>query len=158
MNKAHKQQQAFTHYQAALQLDCQADFVAAEKEYRKSLSLDPESIEACLMLNILLHREGRAEEIDKLWRQCVKKLPEQWKPKLYRVLNLLQSARFDQGFQLREQLYQHHHHFKTSIPPPIDYPAWRGESLQGRAIVIWTEFGAGDELMLCRFASVLKRL
>lgn len=35
-------------------------------------------------------------------------------------------------------------------------PAWQGESLEGKRIVIWSEFGLGDEIFFFRFARILR--
>jgi Flp pilus assembly protein TadD len=37
-------------------------------------------------------------------------------------------------------------------------PRWRGEPLQGRGILLWTEQGLGDTLMMMRYLARLKRL
>ncbi|WP_455289848.1 glycosyltransferase family 9 protein [Cupriavidus necator] len=45
---------------------------------------------------------------------------------------------------------------RTPTPPELPYPRWQGERLAGKSIVIWTEFGLGDEIMFSRFAADLK--
>ncbi|MDE2101069.1 MAG: hypothetical protein KGL39_27730 [Patescibacteria group bacterium] len=46
---------------------------------------------------------------------------------------------------------------RTPTERPRDTARGTGQGLRGKSIVIWTEFGFGDELMLCRFATVFKR-
>ncbi|MGL4858297.1 MAG: hypothetical protein ACRC5A_00880 [Enterobacteriaceae bacterium] len=137
--------------------DCQGDFPRAEAHYRESLRFGPEYLNTYTALTLLLSRSNKQEEIDAIWRVCEQRLADPWNPRLHRLLDLLKHAHFDLGFQLREQLFSGQDHHRSPIPPPADYPRWQGESLQGRSIVIWTEYGFGDELMLCRFARVLKQ-
>jgi tetratricopeptide (TPR) repeat protein len=37
-------------------------------------------------------------------------------------------------------------------------PSWRGESLCGRSILLWTEAEAGDTILFCRYANTLAKL
>ena len=39
-----------------------------------------------------------------------------------------------------------------------DVPRWRGESLQGKRILVWTEQGLGDSVMMMRYLTPLKAL
>lgn len=46
---------------------------------------------------------------------------------------------------------------RTKVPslrnayPPLPFPRWRGESLAGKSIIVWSEQGAGDMIMFSRF-------
>ncbi|MGL4858527.1 MAG: glycosyltransferase family 9 protein [Enterobacteriaceae bacterium] len=145
-------------FQQGWAADCQGDFIRAEESYRQGFNLDVQNFHLCNVLTLLLSRLGKMAEIDQLWSRCEAALPEAWDPRLYRTLDLLKAAHFDQGFQRREQLFDNRDFHRSPTAPPVNYPRWQGEDLQGRSIVIWTEFGFGDELMMCRFVSVLKQL
>ncbi|MGL4860766.1 MAG: glycosyltransferase family 9 protein [Enterobacteriaceae bacterium] len=156
--EAYDKEEAGKLFYQAMEHEAQSDFAAAEEKYQQALLLNPKSIAIYHALTLLLSRTGKMWPIDPLWAQCEQHLPTEWNPKLYRALNLIKNIRFDQGFQLREQLFRDHDDFRTTQPPPVNYPRWQGQDLRGRSIVIWSEYGFGDELMMCRFAAVLKQL
>src|SRR5215813_4597907 len=45
---------------------------------------------------------------------------------------------------------------RTTAQPPTAFPEWQGESLDGKSIVIWSEFGLGDEIFFMRCARMLR--
>jgi len=102
-------------------------------------------------------RWEREEEIDSLWAQCVDRLPGEHLPRLYRALHEISRGNLQEGFQLREATmsifgWQR----RTTVQPPATFPEWKGESLTGKSIVIWSEFGLGDEIFFLRFARLLR--
>jgi SAM-dependent methyltransferase len=102
-------------------------------------------------------RWEREEEIDSVWAQCVSRLPDEHLPRLYRSLHAISRGKLQEGFQWREATmsifgWQR----RTTAQPPATFPEWKGESLAGKSIVIWSEFGLGDEIFFLRFARTLR--
>ncbi|WP_244850601.1 methyltransferase domain-containing protein [Caballeronia sp. SL2Y3] len=94
---------------------------------------------------------------DAMWKQCVERLPGEHLPRLYEALHLIARGKLTEGFALREKLmaplgWQR----RTTMQPPRDVPEWKGESLSGKTIAIWSEFGLGDEIFFLRFAKIFR--
>ncbi|SPB15439.1 putative TPR repeat protein [Caballeronia novacaledonica] len=97
------------------------------------------------------------ELLDAMWQQCVECLPDEHLPRLYQALHLIARGKLQEGFTLREALMGRlGWKRRTSTEPPQDVPEWKGESLAGKSIAIWSEFGLGDEIFFLRFADILR--
>ncbi|WP_277186794.1 methyltransferase domain-containing protein [Caballeronia sp. BR00000012568055] len=94
---------------------------------------------------------------DAVWEQCVKHLEGEHLPRLYQVLHLIASGKLQEGFALREALVRPFGtKRRTKVEPPHTIPEWQGESLKGKSIAIWSEFGLGDEIFFLRFARIFR--
>ncbi|WP_175945659.1 methyltransferase domain-containing protein [Caballeronia sp. BCC1704] len=97
------------------------------------------------------------EHADAIWKQCVERLPGEHLPRLYEALHLIARGKLREGFALREKVmapfgWQR----RTTTQPPHNVPEWKGESLHGKSIAIWSEFGLGDEIFFLRFAKIFR--
>ncbi len=78
------------------------------------------------------------------------------------VLYLLLTHHYHQGFLLRKELYDAGliiaNDARSKLMPPenLKKKYWNGQSLKNKRIVIWTEFGLGDEIMFSQLAHYLK--
>lgn len=63
--------------------------------------------------------------------------------RLNRALTLLSIGRFDVGWAEHEARFDAAHIGTIRRPPP----EWRGEDLAGKRILVWTEQGAGDQIL-----------
>ncbi|MDY7576937.1 methyltransferase domain-containing protein [Herbaspirillum sp. RTI4] len=142
-------QQGMQHYRSFQDRDAMFCYQAAIEE-------DPRLFDAYNQLAHLLTQAGQYEAIDPLWQRCEQALPEQHLPKLYRALALISQGQFDEGFKRRDVLISDER--RSAVLPPTAYPRWEGQSLEGKSIVFWTEFGFGDELMFARFAATFKAM
>ena len=97
------------------------------------------------------------EAADALWRQCVERLPGEHLPRLYQALHAISRGNLQEGFRLRESVMAPlGWKRRTTAEPPRDVPQWKGESLAGKSIAIWSEFGLGDEIFFLRFAKTFR--
>lgn len=70
------------------------------------------------------------------------------------ALSLLGQGRYAEGWPLLEPRARLS---PGLIPPgPSTYPEWRGEPLAGKSILVMSEQGFGDQIMLARFARTLR--
>ncbi|OOF37255.1 hypothetical protein [Rodentibacter heidelbergensis] len=77
---------------------------------------------------------------------------------IYTALNTLSNGNYQIGFQQRESVLGHAHLRRTPTPPSEKFyeKRWKGEDLAGKTIVVWTEFGLGDEIMFAQLAYYFK--
>jgi len=134
--------------------DQKGDLNRALRAYMQAVNLEPKKFEIYNNLNNLVARMGRLEQASLLWDKCIHAMPESYEAHYFRALFLISIGKYDEGFRLRDPMVPDRR--RTPIAPPTDYPRWEGQSLIGKSIVIWTEFGFGDEIMFARFAKVFK--
>jgi tetratricopeptide (TPR) repeat protein len=141
--------------QHAVQLEAAGDDAGAEAAYLAALEDSPDCFDAYNRLAHLYNCHGRRTESVNVWERCVQALPHWPVARMYQALNLIAVGQYDRGFAIRDPLVGDAR--RTPTAPPEHYPRWQGEDLTGRSIVIWTEFGFGDEIMFARFAAVFKQ-
>ncbi|BBU28737.1 hypothetical protein BTHE68_24710 [Burkholderia sp. THE68] len=104
----------------------------------------------------LLHRR-ELSHMDVVLARAAERMPHDHIARLTHVLHVIARGRLKEGFALRERLFARMGwQRRTKARPPQDVPAWQGESLAGKRIVIWSEFGLGDEIFFFRFARILR--
>lgn len=130
------------------------DDARAERLYRRALRVSSDNFEGYNLLAHFLNRFGRAVEAAQLWDQGVAKLSDPGQALVYQALQQLSMGNFDRGFSIREAIVPDN--IRTPVSPPSAYPRWQGECLHERSIVIWDEFGLGDQIQFARFARVFK--
>ena len=140
----------------------QASLYEAQGQLTKAIELYGEAIKRghfefnlYNQLSNLLVREKRIAEAEGVWNACIQSFPELHAAHLYRALFLISIGKYDEGFALRDPLVSDGR--RTAVESPKDCRRWHGESLCGKSIVIWTEFGFGDEIMFARFVTVFKQ-
>jgi hypothetical protein len=106
---------------------------------------------ALLSLGSLLASHGRVAESVRVLRRALKIAPSL--PALHTALSepLLISGDYAAGWQ--EYEWRRH----VANFPLLPGPEWRGESIQGSTILVHTEQGLGDCLMLARYLPLLTR-
>ena len=136
--------------------ESRGQFQSAIELYAKVIEQHPLEFDTYNRLSNVLIREGWIIEAEYIWNVCVSHLPDLHIAHMYRALFLISIGKYDQGFALRDPLVLDER--RTLIKAPDHCRKWGGENLQGKSIVIWTEFGFGDEIMFARFVSIFKRL
>lgn len=124
---------------------------------RRLVQTYPYRFDACHQAAIQMVRWNVPEEAEAFWEECVQRLPNEHSPRLYRVLHKIALGKLQEGFALREELMRPFGwRRRTKAEPPRDVPEWQGQPLAGKSIVIWSEFGLGDEIFFLRFARVFR--
>lgn len=122
----------------------------------KALKLYPYRLQTYLHANLDMLRRRRFDQLEELWDASARRLPNERTARLFNALMLISLGKLTEGFRRREALLDGADWRGRTTAPPPEYASWRGEPLQGKSIVIWSEFGIGDEIFFFRFARILR--
>ena len=126
--------------------------VEAERIDRRVLALAPELPSAWSNLGALLAALQRETQAERCHRHAIA-LDDSYANARYNLSYLLlRQGRFPEGWRMLEARPQ-----PTAFGGYFRFPRWQGEPLAGKSILICPEAGMGDMLLLCRYASVLRR-
>jgi len=123
-------------------------FEEAEQVLTQGLAEHPDSYAFLYDLALALHRKGDDTTFGLRVDQLLKRFPEDAQAEFLLAFRDLARGRFEQGFgryESRKRLPGAH--LVQSAP----IPAWRGEPLDGRRLLVIDEQGYGDNLMFARF-------
>jgi len=129
----------------------------------KALALKPDFPEAYDYMGNTLIGLGRSQEAEESYRRALALRPDSAELKLgYSLLKLLLGD-YETGFLLYESRLD-----KDALPQatysPLqermaqlgDAPRWQGESGDAKTLLVWTDQGLGDTLMMMRYLPMLK--
>ena len=171
---------AWVQFRAAEQ-----DLAGAWGWLRWALDRDPECAEAVNMHGILLHTErrfaeavevferaealgnkaaasnrgnslmdlGRMEEALKAQEQAAAGDPWQPGTRYNLALTRLRLGHWEQGWQDYEARWRFREVHRK--PRAFEQPRWRGETLEGRRVLLHAEQGLGDTIQFCRYATLV---
>jgi tetratricopeptide (TPR) repeat protein len=127
----------------------------AELLYRRILAQEPGHLDAMHLLGHLLTFHGRPGEAADLLQQVVERDPDS-APAHYNFSQALLAAG-DLARGWREYEWRFEQSVLSSVPSRrnFPFPAWQGEPLGGKTILVWGEQGVGDQIA---FASLLPEL
>src|SRR5713101_2024751 len=130
---------------------------------RKALALRPDFPEAYDHLSNALIGLGRPQEAEESYRRALALRPDSAELKLGYSLVKLLLGDYETGFLLYESRLD-----KVALPRATysalqarigqfrDIPRWLGESGEGKTLLVWTDQGLGDALMMMRYLPMLK--
>jgi tetratricopeptide (TPR) repeat protein len=133
-------------------------FDDAEQASRAALSMLPDHPVLLHNLGTVLVELGRLAEAEAVYRKALAIEPNYADAKCKLGALLLSHGHFKEGWALFEARYDSRLSDRTALPPNVSYPQWRGESLQGKAVLVWQEQGFGDMIQFGRYLASLKAL
>jgi tetratricopeptide (TPR) repeat protein len=168
-------------------LRCQGKLEAAVTVYRRVLALDPEHSETWSNLGgalryvgrldealdateealkrqpefhpalynqaQILADLGRPEEAIPIFDRLLREQPERLDVPLDRARALLQAGELRSGFLAYEERFR----CKAELRHSFRQPAWGGDDLNGRTLLLYAEQGLGDTLQWCRYVPLIPK-
>ncbi len=134
----------------------------AETAYRQAIVFKPDYVDAYNNLGNVIKSQGNLMDAEEAYRKSVSLKPDyvqvQWNLSLLKLL----QGNFEEGFNLYERRfeggpYNTFNNTKKLIDQVKGYERWDGEPLEGRSLLIIAEQGAGDNLMVMRYLTLLKQ-
>jgi hypothetical protein len=124
--------------------------------YDALLAQRPADPEVIFSRAVVLDDLGRVDEALSGYLQALAIHPDHAGANQNASFLLLQQGQFEQGWRLYEQRWRLPQGGLTwqDLPRPV----WRGESLVGKHILLWTEQGFGDIFQFGRYALVLQSM
>jgi Flp pilus assembly protein TadD len=140
-------------------LKSQNDFSAAEQECRRAIELVPTHSGAWAQLGTVLQARDDAVEAEACYRRAIELDPAMPGARYNLGTMQLLRGRYEDGFALVESRFQT---FQESCASGVRAQLvrdvrrrWNGGSLAGQRLLIWSEQGFGDSLMMLRFLPIL---
>jgi Tfp pilus assembly protein PilF len=140
-----------THLNLGVLLANQKRFAEAEAAYRNALELIPDSPAAWSNLGVLQACRKQEDAAEKCYRRAMALDANYRLARFNLSYLLLRQGRFEEGWPCLEA-----RDWYGTLEKHLPCPRWRGESLQGKSLLIGLEAGHGDMIQFCRYASVLK--
>lgn len=133
----------------------------AERVMRLSISLQPDTADFHNNLALLLQDMGRWKESADSARRAIGLAVQHAGAKTNLALALLSSGDYETGLPLYEQRFGVREN-RLTLPPAIaaavrERPAWQGEDVAGKTLLILCDQGHGDNLMMMRYLPLLAK-
>lgn len=129
-----------------------ADLASAEIDLRRALGFaNHRSTQAALMLNEVLHMQGKSDSAVQLLEEQVELEPTNVALQFALGHDYLSSQQWKLGWPRYEQRFGLDH----QMMPMGIHPTWRGESLVGKKVLVLMEQGLGDAVMAASHLSLL---
>jgi len=129
------------------------DFAAAARHYRGALDVRPEQPDILGNLAVTLHEQGDLAAALSSYDQALALAPDNAEIRRNRAMALLAAGDFETGFA--EYAWRWRTARFKKFRRDWTAPAWTGEALAGRRILIHAEQGNGDTIQFMRYLPIL---
>ncbi|MDB5804754.1 MAG: uncharacterized protein JWN73_2076 [Betaproteobacteria bacterium] len=143
---------AYAH--ACYEAQTAAGDAECEWALRRTLELAPHDPAALYALALLVSADGRFAEAETLLRAAHALAHDDINVRFALAMGLLQRNNYAEGYRLFGVRMATTGHAAPHITP---LPAWQGEPLAGKSLVLWTDWGGfGDHFAYVRYARVIQ--
>ena len=125
----------------------------AEAWLAKAVKIDPRCVSALINLGTLMDATGHFAETISYYDRALAIQPDHGEALSNRALALLARGRFKEGWPAYACRFKTAPAFHGRFP----FPYWRGETVSGRKVLVWTEQGLGDEILAVSMIPDLSR-
>ena len=129
------------------------DIASAEACLEKELMVSPDSAQAAVNLGWILEEQNRVPEALMQYRKALYYNPNHPDLRWNHGLACLMLGDYARGWRDYEFRWK----ARNKQKPPLNSPEWKGEPLDNRSLLLYTEQGFGDTLMFLRFAQQMGR-
>jgi tetratricopeptide (TPR) repeat protein len=145
---------AEAHSNLGVALQKQGKLDEAVDCYRKAAELKPTLTEAHCNLGLVLQEQGDLDGADEAYRRALQLQPDLAEARFCQSTLLLLRGDFERGLPGFEWRW------KTGRLPARDFgqPAWAGQPLSGKRILLHGEQGLGDTLQFIRYVPLVRLL
>lgn len=130
----------------------QGEFLKAREQYAKILQQIPRDEAIALKCAAKLAHAGFWGDAETIHRKAIDTNQSDM-ARFHLSLLLLVQGRFEEGWMH----YEARSVVRKNDLPQYPFPVWKGESIVGKSVLISFEQGFGDEIMMARYASELKK-
>jgi tetratricopeptide (TPR) repeat protein len=125
--------------------------------YHKALSLQPENAVALTNLAITRQSQGKLDEAVACYRRALQLKPGFANAQWNLAIALLLRGDFDEGLALYEKRFEGTDENNAALPERFSAkPRWQGKDLRGATLLVWSEQGLGDVILMLRYLPRLK--
>jgi tetratricopeptide (TPR) repeat protein len=124
----------------------------AVTSFRRALALKPDLAETHSNLGNIFQEQGKVDEAVTSFRRALTKKPDYAEVHNNLAMSLLAWGEMAEGWQ--EYEWRWHAESLRMAPRNFVQPQWRGESAEGKTLLIHAEQGLGDSVQFCRYASL----
>jgi hypothetical protein len=133
------------------QLDRDAE---CEDLLKRALAIDPNQPVALCGLGMVVFTHGRMDESEHYLRRALAVAPTERSILYSLAMTLMGRGNYPEGYRYFSSRLAGPSRLGGKIEP---LPAWRGEPLTGKSLVLWSDWGGfGDDLAYVRYARVIR--
>ena len=125
------------------------DFATAEKVLRQALEHEQDPTPTLVNLANVYRDSGDFQRASEVYERVMVLAPENHDARNDYAHALLAQGQFARGWELYEARWEAYDHPRSAAYPQ---PAWNGEPLAGKRLLLWGEQGIGDQVM---FAGII---
>ena len=121
-------------------------YAEGERYCRRAIGYDPTAVIAKHTLAALHEIRGRFDETLSVYDEILAGTPNDVETHYLKSLALLLRGRLTEGW--REYKWRFQRPANRALYDQFSFPYWQGEPLEGKCLLVWTEQGPGDEMLM----------